>query len=155
MPEFSRDNLPAVLTDLSNKPLDDLRSWYFQLFQIEPRVTKKDYLVRRIGFRLQELLVGELAPEIRYKLHQILALLGADRLGIIPRTRIGGPMTGTRIQREWNGVIHEVVVRADGFEYLGKLYQSLTVVADRITGVHQSGWEFFGLRNHSAREVKS
>ena len=32
-----------------------------------------------------------------------------------------------------------------GFEYEGRRYRSLTVIAERITGAHWSGPRFFGL----------
>jgi hypothetical protein len=36
-------------------------------------------------------------------------------------------------------------VRDDGFEYEGRHYRSLTVIAERITGAHWSGPRFFGV----------
>ena len=41
---------------------------------------------------------------------------------------------------------HTVLVHADGFEWNGKRYRSLTIVAREITGAHWSGPRFFGLR---------
>ena len=38
-----------------------------------------------------------------------------------------------------------VLVREDGFEYDGRRYRSLTVIAEKITGAHWSGPRFFGL----------
>jgi hypothetical protein len=52
---------------------------------------------------------------------------------------------GTRLVREWNGQTHLVLVHADGVEWRGKLYRSLSVVAREITGAHWSGPRFFGL----------
>jgi Protein of unknown function (DUF2924) len=40
---------------------------------------------------------------------------------------------------------HTVLVREDGFEYDGRRYRSLTVIAEQITGAHWSGPRFFGL----------
>ena len=53
---------------------------------------------------------------------------------------------GTRLVREWRGATHTVLVHADGFEWHGKRYRSLTIVAREITGAHWSGPRFFGLR---------
>ena len=36
-------------------------------------------------------------------------------------------------------------VLADGFEYLGERYRSLTAVAKAVTGSHMNGFRFFGL----------
>ena len=42
--------------------------------------------------------------------------------------------TGTRLVREWRGVTYTVLVHADGFEWNGRRYRSLTIVAREITG---------------------
>ena len=52
---------------------------------------------------------------------------------------------GTTLVRQWRGHAHTVLVREDGFEYEGRHYGSLTVIAKRITGAHWSGPRFFGL----------
>jgi hypothetical protein len=54
---------------------------------------------------------------------------------------------GTRLLREWQGVTHHVTVHAEGFEYNGKSYRSLTGIARLITGTAWSGPLFFGLRS--------
>jgi hypothetical protein len=53
--------------------------------------------------------------------------------------------TGATLVREWRGHTHTVFVGEDGFEYDGRRYRSLTVIAERITGTHWSGPRFFGL----------
>jgi Protein of unknown function (DUF2924) len=52
---------------------------------------------------------------------------------------------GTRLVRDWRGVGHTVTVVADGFEYDGKHWKTLTAVARAITGAHWNGPLFFGL----------
>ena len=54
---------------------------------------------------------------------------------------------GTRLLREWQGQTHHVTVLAQGFEYDGRTYRSLTAVARHITGTAWSGPLFFGLRS--------
>jgi hypothetical protein len=49
---------------------------------------------------------------------------------------------GTRLVRERRGVTHTVLVHADGFEWNGRRYRSLTIVAREITGAHWSGPRF-------------
>ncbi len=53
---------------------------------------------------------------------------------------------GTRLLREWQGQTYHVSVAADGFEYGGKTYRSLTAISREITGTAWSGPLFFGLR---------
>ena len=62
---------------------------------------------------------------------------------------------GTRLVREWRGVTYTVLVHADGFEWNGRRYRSLTIVAREITGAHWSGPRFFGLRKRAGRSVES
>jgi hypothetical protein len=53
---------------------------------------------------------------------------------------------GTRLVREWNGVVHEVEVLDDGYLWHGQRYRSLSAVALAITGTKWSGPRFFGTR---------
>jgi hypothetical protein len=53
--------------------------------------------------------------------------------------------TGATLVRQWRGHTHTVLVRDEGFEYEGRRYRSLTVIAERITGTHWSGARFFGV----------
>jgi hypothetical protein len=52
---------------------------------------------------------------------------------------------GTRLVREWRGVTYTVLIHADGIEWRGQRYRSLSVVARKITGARWSGPRFFGL----------
>ena len=54
---------------------------------------------------------------------------------------------GTRLLREWQGKTHHVTVLAEGFEYNGQNYRSLTAIARLITGTPWSGPLFFGPRS--------
>ena len=63
------------------------------------------------------------------------------------------PKIGTSLAREWRGRTHLVLVREDGFEYEGRRYHSLTVIAEQITGAHWSGPRFFGLTKQAGRPV--
>jgi hypothetical protein len=48
--------------------------------------------------------------------------------------------------RERHGVTHTALIHADGIEWRGQRYRSLTIVARKITGARWSGPRFFGLR---------
>ena len=45
---------------------------------------------------------------------------------------------GTRLVCEWRGVTHTVLVHADGFEWNGRRYRSLTIVAREISACNKS-----------------
>ena len=52
---------------------------------------------------------------------------------------------GTRLVREWHGVVHEVQILEEGVIWNGQHYRSLSEVARAITNTHCSGPRFFGL----------
>ena len=56
---------------------------------------------------------------------------------------------GTRLLREWQGRVHEVLILDKGVEYRGKAWPSLSAVAREITGTRWSGPRFFGLNGAS------
>ena len=104
-------------------PQDDadpgpLQAQWRELFESEPRRRNRGYLESRIAYRIQELAHGGLSPA-----------------------------TVARLIREYQGVEHCVTVLADGFEYQGRPYKSLSAVARAITGTRWNGPLFFGLRN--------
>jgi hypothetical protein len=54
---------------------------------------------------------------------------------------------GSRLVREWNGVLHTVQVGEDGsVQWNGSNWNSLSQVAREITGTRWSGPAFFGLK---------
>ena len=57
------------------------------------------------------------------------------------------PIAGTRLIRQHQGVEHVVTVLADGFEWEGRPYRSLSAIARSITGTRWNGLVFFGLKN--------
>ena len=55
------------------------------------------------------------------------------------------PRPGTAIVRKYKGRQVRVLVLADGFEFDGEHYGSLSAVAKAITGTHCNGFRFFKL----------
>jgi hypothetical protein len=64
---------------------------------------------------------------------------------------------GTRLLREWQGEVYEVVALADGFLWNGTHHRSLSVIAKAITGTSWNGWLFFGVerKKKGARSTPS
>jgi hypothetical protein len=57
------------------------------------------------------------------------------------------PVPGTVITREYRGQMHRVVVGTDGqYEFEGRRYPTLSMIAREITGTRWSGPLFFGLK---------
>lgn len=55
------------------------------------------------------------------------------------------PAVGTIITKDYKGTRIVVLVRADGFEWDGRVYRSLSAVANAATGNHWNGNRFFGI----------
>ena len=69
-----------------------------------------------------------------------------ERDGDVTRNRVARVRPGAKLVREWRGETHTVIICEDGFEWKGRHWRSLSVVAREITGGHWSGPRFFGLK---------
>ena len=142
------DPIPARLAALKTAPTLDLKKQWRDLFATEPPPFNRRYLESRLAYRIQELAYGGLKPDTIRRLERLGEELdGGDR----KKSRIRAdmrPITGTRLLREWQGVEQIVTVTADGFDWQGRPYKSLSAIARAITGTRWNGWVFFGLKNH-------
>ncbi|MCC7252096.1 DUF2924 domain-containing protein [Hyphomicrobium sp.] len=148
MPKPAID-VAAEIERLSALTLFELRMEWRRLHRMQPPMRlSRDLLIRGIIYKFQERALGGLSKSLMRKL---------EPRGAAPQDgharKPAPPITlkpGTRLVREWHGVTHTVLVYADGVEWKGRRYQSLSVVAREITGAHWSGPRFFGLRSRSA-----
>ena len=148
----SHDPIPARLAALKTTPTPELKAQWRDLFDSEPPPFNRRYLESRLAYRIQELAYGGLKPETIRRLERLSEELdGGDRAKRSIRADRDRPITGTRLLREWQGVEYVVTVTADGFEWHGRPYKSLSAIARAITGTRWNGWVFFGLKNHRGR----
>ena len=146
------DTVLAQQTALKTAPVGDLKQKWRDLFETEPPPYNRRFLENRLAYRIQELAYGGLKPETVRRLEQLgEELFGSDGKKRRIRAEASMPIAGTRLIREWQGVEHLVTVMADGFEWQGRPYKSLSAIARAITGTRWNGWVFFGLKNHRAR----
>jgi hypothetical protein len=141
------DGVLAQLAALKGAPAPALKARWRELFGKEPPPYNRRFLESRLAYRIQELAYGGLK---RDTMERLRALAREHAKAPKDARRTAGtdrPLAGTRLVREWKGVEHHVTVLADGFEYLGHPYGSLSVVAREITGTRWNGWIFFGLKN--------
>src|SRR6202011_2464556 len=138
-------DVAKALARLSELTIFELRGEWRRLHRMPPPMRfSRDLLTRGISYKLQERAYGGLSTATARKLEQA----GADSLSrgaVTPAPRLS-LRPGTRLVREWRGVTHMVLVHADGIEWRGQRYRSLSVVARKITGARWSGPRFFGLR---------
>lgn len=133
----------AEIIQLESLALDRLREEWRRLHQTPPpKRLSRDILLRGITYKLQENAFGGLPKAILRKMQNSAPneTLPAKKRRLRPSFK-----PGTRLVREWHGVTHTVVILADGVEWRGHRYRSLSVVAREITGAHWSGPRFFGL----------
>ena len=143
------DPIPARRAALKTTPTPDLKKQWRDLFDSEPPPFNRRYLESRLAYRIQELAYGGLKPETIRRLERLGEELdGGDKKKRGMRLDRDRPITGTRLLREWQGVEQIVTVTADGFEWQGRPYKSLSAIARAITGTRWNGWVFFGLKNH-------
>jgi hypothetical protein len=137
--------LTAELAALPGLPFESLKGRWQQLIGAPPPPRLgRALMVRAIAYRMQEQALGGLDAATRRQLARIADDLSAGRAPAAPATPI---KPGTRLLREWGGVMHEVIVLESSVRYRGELWRSLSAVAREITGARWSGPRFFGLRS--------
>ena len=136
-------NVSEEFTQLEDLTIFELRQEWRRLHQIAPPMRlSRDLLIRGILYKLQERALGGLSKSILRKLSQAGSESTTDKRSPAPPVAL---KPGTRLVREWQGVTHTVLIHADGVEWKGERYASLSVVAREITGARWSGPRFFGL----------
>jgi hypothetical protein len=139
-------NARRLASELADLPALDRRAliekWQ-TLYGIEPPVgVRNNFLMHAIAHRMQEQVLGGLKPATSRFLEKA-AEEKTPRQQILPVISI---KPGTRLLREWHGVVYEVIVMEDSMYCNGKRYRSLSEVARTITGARWSGPLFFGLK---------
>lgn len=110
-----------------------------------------EVLESRLAYRIQELAYGGLKPETVARLEALGEQLDGGNLTTRRIRHDARPIAGTRLIREWQGVEHTVTVLAEGYEWQGRPYRSLSAIARTITGTRWNGLVFFGLKNQRSR----
>lgn len=141
-------DIAAEIIRLESLALDRLREEWRRLHQTPPpKRLSRSILLRGITYKMQENAFGGLSKAILRKLQTSARTEAPSANKRRPRPSF---KPGTRLVREWHGVTHTVVILADGVEWRGQRYRSLSVVARAITGAHWSGPRFFGLNGARA-----
>src|SRR6202030_3316162 len=138
-------DVAQALARLSEVTIFELRGEWRRLHRMPPPMRlSRDLLIRGMLYKLQEPAYGGLSRPPARKLDQAAA--GPLSRGAVKPAPPISLKPGTRLVREWRGVTHMVLIHADGIEWRGQRYRSLSLVARKITGARWSGPRFFGLR---------
>ncbi len=155
-------NIGKELSAMKRMTTRQLKDRYEEVFGEPCRSNHKQWLIKRIAWRLQANEEGDLSERARRRAMELAN--DADlRMKAPPQKKVPAPagrkvsgkvsrehddrlpMPGTIITREYKGRTFLVTVLPNGFEYEGEVYQSLSAVAKAITGSHTSGFLFFRL----------
>lgn len=149
----------------------ELKRKYEDVFGEACRSNHKQWLIKRIAWRMQANAEGDLSERARRRAMELAD--DADlRMKAPPKKnpaetpssertvtgRIAAsndpriPLPGTALEREYKGRTMKVHILEDGFEYEGEKYTSLSAVAKAITGSHTSGFLFFRLNGKGGRK---
>ena len=141
------DSVLARIAALKTTPTPELKKQWQQLFDTPPPPYNRRFLESRLAYRIQELQFGGLKPETVAHLEKLGEQLDGGKIAV---RRVRGddrPIVGTRLVREYQGIEHCVTVMADGYEWQGRPFKSLSAIARAVTGTRWNGWTFFGLKS--------
>ena len=153
------------IDELSRMTVVQLRQKYLEVFGEGSRSNHKQFLFRRIAWRIQALAEGGLSERARRRAMEIAN--DADLRIRAPRTKFETDVTldpklsvsrgvtgaldprlpppGTYLERKYRGRRVIVKILADGFEFYGQIYRSLSAIASEVARKKWNGFLFFNL----------
>jgi hypothetical protein len=151
-----------AIEELDNSRIPALKKQYRELFGEESKSSNKQFLFRRIAFRLQANAEGDLSERARRRIGDIAddrdlrvrapkefvarpesCSPSIDRKGPPKNYRL--PEPGSLLTRRLGDRQIVVKVLAEGFEFESRRYRSLSAIAREVTGTRWNGLLFFGL----------
>lgn len=150
-PAATAASMAARIAHLADWSWPDIKKEWHRLFGGDPPVANRRFVEKRIAHRWQEIEFAKtdhgLLERNQHRIDELVAT------GTLKRPKAGAtPIPGTELIRIYAGVEHRVrVLPNDEFEYAGKRYPSLSMIAREITGTRWSGPAFFGLRKGARR----
>ncbi len=152
------------IDELSRMTVGQLRQKYLEVFGEESRSNHKQFLFRRIAWRIQarrrrplrtarppragnRQRCGPSHPgaqdQVRARRHLDPKLSVSRKVASALDPRL--PPPGTYLEREYKGRRIIVKILVNGFEFDGENYRSLSAIAQEVTGTKWNGFLFFNL----------
>jgi hypothetical protein len=155
-----KSNIAKEVAALRQMTTQDLLGRYAEVFGEVTLTRNKDWLIKRIAWRIQALAEGDLSERARRRIDDLAK--DADLRVIAPKDSFDEtpnritkavplptddrlPAPGTVITRNYKHRVVAVKVLRNGFEHGGEVYPSLSAAAKAITGSHCNGFWFFNL----------
>jgi len=153
--------LNQYIDQLRHMTTAQLQLKYRELFGQESHSNHKDYLFRRVAWRMQAVAEGGLSERASAYAREIAAdpdlRLCAPKkpIEIQPAVRVANasrqldprvPPPGTQLIKRYKDETLTVTVLEDGYQYGDRIYKSLSAIARQVTGTQWNGYVFFGLR---------
>ena len=158
-------NIDQEVAAMERMTVNQLHEKYNEVFGEPTNGRHKQWLIKRIAWRMQANAEGGLSERARRRAMELAN--DADLRVTVPRVKkltslaatLSGPaspkpqqctqlLPGMVLQRVYKGATLRVTVLDCGFEFEGERYKSLTAVAKAVTGKHWNGHHFFGLRKN-------
>ena len=167
-------NLQQEIEELNRMNVTELQRRYAAVFDEPTRSGNKDFLRKRIAWRIQARAEGGISDRARERARELAReedlRIRAPKGMFAPQPSPDDgrtvvllfeperderlPTPGTLLGRVYKGERLEVEVLEEGFRYEGRNYPTLTAIAKEITGSHWNGFDFFGLRKKSGKAAK-
>lgn len=142
-------NTVAKLNKLSRNEL--VEKWQ-DVFQLTPApAARKEFLVKHLAWEIQAQEQGGYSLQTKKKLETLARDLDQnqeikdEKISALKKNSLT-IKPGTKLIREYQGINHEVLSLEKGYQYNGKVYKSLSAIANEITSSRWNGKVFFGLK---------
>ncbi len=152
------------LNELYNLTVRELMDKHVELTGESTRSRNKDYLRKKLAWKIQERAEGGLSQKAQDKIDELAkvspghwrrtkTIAESSSKPTTKATKVNSrsqdprlPAVGTVLNRIYKKKSYSVEVAKDGFIYNGEHYKTLSKVAQTITGTHWNGFSFFGLK---------
>ncbi len=146
---------PTVVAQIAQLPSLDMpaiKVLWKRLFSGDTPTHNRQFLEKRIAYKLQMIEFRKVDRNLlESNERRIRSLIERGKMQSPSKHYI--PQVGTVLTRLYQDVEHRVTVELDGqFEYEGRRYGSLSVIAREITGTRWSGPLFFGLKKKPSEQ---
>jgi hypothetical protein len=152
-----RKPIDVEIARLRDLDLGELRARWQTIFRRKPPATLPRHLLfAMIAYCFQAEVLGDLDAETLRLLEKIDVAPSKTEIASLIKILVQRQrelLPGTILVREWNGQSHRVTVVEQGFAWQGTTYDSLSKIAQAMTGTKWNGPRFFGLRDKGSAEA--